>query len=290
MLGWIALPLHQRRLLPEHRGRPTPWVIAIMTFVTLVVAAAGLALANAARVVEAGAAARYSIQIPDGGRTVAAAATAAQATPGVSKVAIVPEAEVRATLDRWLGLDIASGAALPLPGLVDLQLAPGVDLRALEARVRAASPGARVLSYREQLGPVLGTLRALQWLATSLVALMILATAASVVLATRAAFDGNRGTVDVMHGIGATDEQLAVLFQRRIAIDALGGGLAGAVAAGAVLLLVANAPGGLLGDLTGAPALRPVDLVLLALVPLGAGILATLVARYTLLRALRASL
>ena len=59
-----------------------------------------------------------------------------------------------------------------------------------------------------------------------------LATAAAVVLATRSALAAQRSTIEVMHGIGATDQQVTRLFQRRIAIDALIGGVAGATLAG----------------------------------------------------------
>ena len=290
MLGWIAPPASQRRLLPEQRGRPTPWVIAIMMFVTLVVAAAGLALANGARVVAAGAEDRYSLQIPDGARVAARAAAAARAAPGVEAAVQVPEEEVRETLQQWLGPAAASSADLPLPALIDLQLESSADPRLIEAAVQRVAPGARVLAYRDQLGPLLKSLRALQWLALGLVLLMTLATGAAVVLATRGAFDTHRGTVDVMHGIGATDRQLAALFQRRIALDAFKGGVVGATAGGAVLLLVAAAPGSLLGDLAGGPLLRPTDLLLLALLPLGATVLATLVARQAIIKALRAVL
>ena len=290
MLGWIAPPTAQRRLLVEQRGRPTPWVIAIMMFVTLVVGAAGLVLANAARLVATGAEGRYSLQIPDGARVADVAAGAARSAPGVTAVRPIPEAEVRQTLEQWLGPDAAASADLPVPALIDLELAPDADPAAVAARVSAAAPGARLIAYRDQLGPLLRSLRALQWLALGLVLMMAVATAAAVVLATRGALDTHRGTVEVMHGIGATDRQLAALFGRRIAIDALMGGVIGAAAAGGVLLLVAAAPGGLLGDLSGRPLLRPFDLLLLALLPLAGTLLATLVARQAVLKALRASL
>ena len=90
------------------------------------------------------------------------------------------------------------------------------------------------------LGPMLRALRSLTWLAFALVVLIGLATAAAVVLAARGALDTNKPTIEVMHGVGATDEQIARLFQRRIALDSLSGGLVGAAAAGLVLLLVAG--------------------------------------------------
>ena len=56
------------------------------------------------------------------------------------------------------------------------------------------------------------------------------------VLAARGALDTHRFTIEVMHGIGATDVQVTHLFQRKIAIDALIGSLLGGVAAALVLL------------------------------------------------------
>jgi cell division transport system permease protein len=123
-----------------------------------------------------------------------------------------------------------------------------------------------------------------------LVALIALATAAAVVLATRGALDTHRGTIEVMHGIGATDLQVTRLFQRKIAIDALIGGTAGGIVAALVLLLVAGGGFGALGDWTNGSLLRAIDLVLLASLPLLAAILATVVARATVLAALRAQL
>ena len=289
MIPILNPPLGERRLLPDRRGRPTPWVIAIMMFVTLVVGAAGLAVANSARVVSESVASRYSIQIPNGAARVPAAVAAARAAPGVTAVEQVPESEVRQTLERWLGPDAAS-ADLPLPGLIDVDLAPGADPLALEQRLRGAVPEAKLLAYGDRLSPVIRSLHALQWLALGLVLLMILAMGAAVVLATRGAFDTHRSTIEVMHGIGATDDQLARLFQRRIAADALTGGLAGAGAAALILLVIIGVPGRLLGNLAGGPILGLRDWLILALFPVAVTVMAMLVARATVLRALRAAL
>ncbi|CAA9487281.1 MAG: Assymetric_cell_division_FstX [uncultured Sphingomonas sp.] len=286
MLAALVTPAGERGFLPDRTGRPTPWVIAIMMFVTLVVAAAGLAMANAARVLGDSVTGRYSIQIPGGARTAPVAVATARRVPGVLAVNQVPEADIRATLQSWLGPEAAS-AGLPLPALIDVDLQPGADPIRMTTQVRRAVPQARVLAYSEQLGPVTGSLRALQWLALGLVLLMTAATAATVVLATRGAFDTHRSTIEIMHGIGATDEQLARLFQRRLARDALVGGVVGGAAAALVLLLVRTVPGSLLNDLGGGPVLRPLDWFLLALLPLLGTLVAMLVARTTVLKALR---
>ena len=94
----------------------------------------------------------------------------------------------------------------------------------------------------------------------------------------------------MLHGIGATDLQVTRLFQRKIALDALIGGTAGGCVAAVVLLLVASGGLGAVGDWTEGSLLRWSDLVLLATLPLLAAILATAVARSTVLAALRAQL
>jgi cell division transport system permease protein len=129
----------------------------------------------------------------------------------------------------------------------------------------------------------------LQWVAFGLVLLLSGAAAAAVVLAARGAIDTHRFTIEVMHGIGATDIQVTNLFQRRIAIDALAGSIAGAIAAAIVLLLLASGAA-FADDLAGGAVLRPLDLALLALLPLALTGLATWVARAAVLAALREAL
>lgn len=289
MISWLFPPPSERRLLPDSRARPMPYVIGIMMFVTVMVAAAGLAIATSAAVVREGVESRYSIQIPDGSALAGRAAEAAASTPGVTAVRAMPEADVRRTLEGWLG-DEANAAGLPLPALIDVELADEADPARLEQRVRAAVPQARVTSYGEQLAPLSRSLTALQWLALGLVVLMGVATAASVVLAARGALDTNRASIEIMHGIGATDEQVARLFQRRIAIDALLGGVGGAAAGALVLLLVSALSGGVMQELAGGTFLGLGDVLLLALLPVAFAVLAMAVARVTVLRALRAAL
>jgi cell division transport system permease protein len=289
MFEWLLAAPAERRLLGSRPLEgPTPWVIAIMSFTIMLVAAAGLALANTAGVVARSAETRYSIEIPGGSGAVEPALNVVRSTSGVSSASAVPEAEMRKTLERWLGPTAAS-ADLPVPALITFDAAPGADLGAIERRARAAAPGARLAAHRESLGPLLTSLRTLQWVALSLVLLLGGAAAAAVVLAARGALDTHRFTIDVMHGIGATDLQVTRLFQRKIAIDALIGSLAGAFAGGLVLLLLAGGAS-FAGDLLGGAALSTGDLLALLLLPFALTLLATWVARAAVLTALRQAL
>jgi len=280
-------PLADRRLLPQGGTRLTPWLIGVLMFVAVLVGAAGLAIANAASTVARGAEQRWSIQLPGGARQSAAVAAAARQAPGVAAVQIVPDDQVRSLLQQWLGPEAAS-ADLPVPGLIDVELRPGASGNDLRRQVAAVAPEARIQSFSEQLGPMLRGLRTLQGLTFALLLLMAAAIAAAVMLATRGAFDTHRSTVAVLHGIGATDEQLAALFQHRMAREALVGGSAGALLALAlVLLLLAGLDSGT-AVAAGGPPLRPLDLLILGALPFATGLLALLVARVTVLGALRA--
>ena len=281
----------QARLVPiEKLHAPTVAVMAIMTFAMMVVAVAGLALANSAGQVASGVENRYVIELPAAARTeVDRAAAAARSVPGVRDVTPVPESEMRRTLGRWLG-EAASSPDLPVPALVTLELAPGTDPSAVAAKLQAAVPSARFIAETAELKPLLRSIQALQWLAVSLVLLMAAATAAAIVLAARGALDTHRPTIEIMHGIGATDAQLTRLFERKIGFDAIAGAAAGAAAAAAVLLFVGGTGAAFAGELTTSTPLGSGDLLLIALIPFTAVGLAVAVAHWTLLRALRATL
>ena len=289
MLAWLYPSPSERRILRGGRLRgPTPYVIAIMIFAMMIVAAAGLALANAAGIVARGAENKYAVQLPDPA-SLQRALGAARAAPGVIAATPVPEREMRETLERWLG-PMAQSKDLPVPAMIDVEVTPGANVQAVGASIGRAAPGARLIGQRETLAPLLHSIRILQWLALALVLLMAGAAAAAVVLAARGALDTHRFTIEVMHGIGATDEQVTRLFQRKIALDAMVGALAGGIAAALVLLLIAGGGAALAGELTGAPPLSALDLLILALMPVAAVVLATWVARTAVLAALRRSL
>jgi len=276
----------EKRLIPASGVRgPVPLLIAIMTFVMVVVGAAGLALTNTGSVVKAGVEHRYSIQISDGAAKAPAAIATARAQPGVGRVAQVPPEDLRRTLERWLG-PAGQEADLPLPAIIDVDLKPGADVAKISGEIERAVPGARFIAHRSSLEPLLKALRGLTLLALSLVLLIALATAAAIILAARGALDTHRATIEVMHGIGATDDQVVRLFVRQIAIDALLGGVAGATVAGLVIALILGGAS-TATMLAGAPPIGWDDALLLVALPIAIALLATQVARAALQRALR---
>ena len=287
-----------RRLLPEGRlAGPMPWVIAIMMFLTALAMAAGLGLGEAADGLGRDLTGKLTVQIVEASRRKRESqakdvAAALQNMAGVQSVRRLEASEINALLAPWLGGDGLDMDDLPVPALIDVTLSDaGEDrIQAIEAAVAAAAPDARVDRHARWLAPLAGLIGSLQWLSLTLVALMASATGASVVLAARAALNTHRSTIDVMHLMGATDVQVARLFQRRIALDALFGGAIGMVMAVIVLLVLGRRLDAIGSELLGSVALGVQAWLAILALPLAGGLLATLAARITVIRTLRTML
>ena len=99
ILDRIWTPGPEARLLPAGKLHgPTVSVMAIMTFAMIVVATAGLALANAAGLVASGAENRYVVEIPAASAAeLPKALGAAKAISSVRSATAIPESEMRRT-------------------------------------------------------------------------------------------------------------------------------------------------------------------------------------------------
>ncbi|WP_420606650.1 cell division protein FtsX [Novosphingopyxis sp.] len=290
-----ALPAQDRRLMPEGRlSGPMPWVIAIMVFLTVLAASAGLALASASAGMGRQLARQATAQILEADpvareRQQRAAIAALSALPQVERAVAVPQREVESLLAPWFGGgDIASD--IPLPGLIDVALtvpADGPALKSLRTALHRTAPSARVDADDTWLDPVLDAMRSLQWLAVALILLLAIATAATVVLAARSSLGNHRGTIAIVHLLGGTDLQISRLFQRRMALDAAFGSLLGFTLGIAMLILLSRQLSALDTPLAGSGLLSPWLLSSLLAIPLLTVLLSVLMARLTILGALR---
>ncbi|MBN8500900.1 MAG: cell division protein [Sphingomonadales bacterium] len=281
--------------MPQGRlAGPMPWVIAIMVALTVIAAAAGLALANTASNATEALSGGVTVQVVEAnpaerGRQAKEAARVLQATPGVTDVHIVSQDEVEKLIEPWLGVRAANDQ-IPIPALIDVRMRERVDgeaLGGLRRIVRQVAPAARVDAQSSWLKPVFGAIDSLQWLAVALIALLGFALAAAVLLAVRTALGTNRETIEIVHLLGGTDSQIARVFQRTIGFDAAGGGAIGLAMGLVVVLFLGRRFGGLEAGLVSSGALDWLDWVLLALIPLAGAVLAMFTARITVLRALR---
>ncbi|PEQ13989.1 cell division protein [Novosphingobium sp. PC22D] len=285
-------------IVPQPRlSGPMPWVIAIMVAMTVIALAAGLALGNAVSSAKAELEGGVTVQLVEAREDVRqseadAAVEALKRMPGVVSLRKVPRSEVDALIEPWLGDDIegATGSDVPVPALIDVRLdgtANRARLSRIEALLRPVAPSARIDAQSNWLKPVFAAVVSLQWLAVALVALLFVALAAAVLLAARSALGANRDTIEIVHLLGGTDSQIARVFQRSIAIDAMGGGILGLVLATVVILALGRRFAGLGAGMVDNGALGPLDWALLALVPIVATGLAMLTARITVMQALR---
>jgi cell division transport system permease protein len=282
-----------RRVLDEARGvRAMIWVIAIMLFLTVLGAALGLAVRNAASALETQLVGRVTVQIVAGDP----ARREDEATRALATVTRLPEVEQAVAVDRgqlaallrpWLG-DDGADPELPVPAMIDLKLAneDPTAIARVRAAVRAVAPTARVDAHEAWMTPVAGFLDLVVLIAAVLVLLMAAATAAVVVLAARAGLDAHRPTIEVVHMLGSTDVQVARLFQRRIARDAAIGAAIGGVAALGTVALVGSRAAGLGSELLGRATLGTWGWATLAMLPIGFVLLAAVAARFAITRAL----
>lgn len=283
------------RLLPPTRlTGPIPWVIAILIALVVMAAAGGLALRNLATNARADLSSAVSVQViepnPDlRAQRGAAAVRVLTRIEGVQAVRLVPEAELAALLEPWLGEGAAS-ADVPIPALIDVELARRAgpaDIARIETALAADIPGARVDAQGDWLRPVYEALAALQYLALGLIALVALATAAAVWLAVRNAFAGARDTVEIMHLLGASERQMAAVFLRDVLREAVFGALAGALLGVGAVWLLGQQFAALDSGMVGGGGLRLADWVVIAGIPLAGVLLALGTARITIAFALR---
>lgn len=295
MLLDFALPLHDRKLIPEGRlSGQMPWVIAIMLFLTLLVAAAGLTLADAARKGGEDLAQQVTVQIIEADPTArasqrAAVARALRGLPGIVSVEPVPDSEVRSLLEPWLGTGVID-TDIPVPALVDLRFAAvpnAATLERLQSRLQRISPQVRLDSHSSWMAPFFELMAALVWLAAGVLLLLLVATSAVVVLAVRSTLNTHRGTIEIMHMMGGTDVQAARLFERRVALDALLGGIIGFASAAAVILTLGGRFAAVEPGLLAGASFPIYGWAALAFIPLAVTALAMLMARWTVVSALK---
>jgi cell division transport system permease protein len=268
-------------------------VIGVMVFLAAMALAGGLALSSAVDQWRDALSRDLTVQVAAGPQADAAVErtlAVLAAMPGIATARALPRPELEALLEPWLGAGNVP-ADLPLPRLVDVNLAPGakLDAAAIQARLDREAPGAKVDDPQTWLSGVVGLARRAQVLLAAAVALVLAALVAIVIFATRAGLNANRGLVDLLHLIGAHDTYIAGVFQRHFMMLGLKGAVAGlALAALAGLLLVGlGAVGGVAeGAFLGGIMLSPAQwAIIAALAPLVAG-MTTLTARITMRRAL----
>lgn len=292
-----AVPAARRaaRLLPQPRmGGLIPWVIAILIALVVIAAAGGLSLRNLAETARADLASAVTVQViePNPDLREARGAAVVDALQGmelVRAVRLVPQDELAALLEPWLGEGARSGD-VPIPVLVDVELvrrAAPDELAAITAALEGTVPGVRVDAQSDWLRPVYRALSALQWLALGLIGLIALATAAAVWLASRNALGQHRETVEIIHLLGGTDSQITRIFLGTVLREAAFGAIVGSALGLGAIWLLGRQFAALDSGMAGGGGLAALDWLVIAAVPVAGVLLALATARMTIAVALR---
>lgn len=273
---------------------PVPWVLGIMIALIVVACAGAFSLGNLANQARGDLSGALTVQVIEAdpeqrAQQTQRAAELLEADPAVQSLRIVPEEELKALLEPWLGSS-DSADAIPIPALIDVQLndvASEPEVARLQTLIDGEAPAARVDAQSSWLQPVYSALSALQYLAYALIALLALIAVTAVWLATRSALANNRDTVEIVHLLGGTDNQIARIFMRSVGMDALIGGGAGLVLGIIAVLILGSQFSALDSGMIGGGVLGFGDWLAIAAIPVvGVGV-AVLTARITLGNALR---
>jgi len=283
------------RLVPQARlVGPMPWVIAIMVALTVIAAAGGLALQNMADTARAELSGGVTVQVIEAfpaarERQAGAVMEALASDPKIATYRRVPEAELDALLEPWLGVG-ATDATVPVPALIDVRVRGVADRAAidqLQTRLLEVAPDARIDAQSGWLQPVFAAIASLQWLAIALVVLLALTSAAAVWLAARSALGSNRNTIEIVHLLGGTDGQIARIFQRSIGYDAVLGGAVGLAIGVAGVMVLGRQFAALGSGMMAGGGLTLFDWLMLAGIPVAGVVIAIVTARLTVLASVR---
>jgi len=234
------------QLVPENTvtGNALTVVVAIMSFLACLTLGAVSLVRDASRDWQSDILREITVQVRpleglDTAAEAAKAATIVRLVKGVASVDVLDDKENAKLLEPWLGtgLDMSD---LPVPRLIVIRLSgPNeVDLAALSTRLKSQVKGASLDDHRSWTARLQTMANATVVVGIGVLVLVFVATILSVVFATRGAMASNRDVVSVLHFVGAEDGYIAREFQRHFLLLGLKGGLAGAIAAALVFVLL----------------------------------------------------
>lgn len=226
-------------------------------------------------------------------KSLDAALAVLHAAPGIKSATPIDRAATAKLIEPWLGTAL-SPADLELPRLIDVRLDPAghADLAALRAKLTAAVPNTMLDDHQLWLDSLAHFARSAELTAIGILVLIGGVAVISVSFATRTGLAVHRETIELLHLIGARDTYVARQFERQALRLALVGGTIGLALTAAALMALsqaANASAFLGYSVTLLPALHlhGWNWVVLAVLPLIAGLVAMATARLTVLTTLR---
>lgn len=278
-------PLGLRRVLGD---RLLPVLVAAMAFLAALALGGAIAAQTWADRWRLGAGTALTAQVPRPDEATGDAAgtptrlerslALLRASPAIATARMLSADELAELLRPWLGSDRSLPAGL-LPAVIAVRAVadpPGGEaaFERLAETLRTAVPGAVLESHATWVSRLASLLRALEACGWGALLLVVAVATLVVAAATRAGLVARRATVDLLHGLGATDVYVATRFARRAMALAAIGGVGGTILALPVLLGVARlarpfgpagAEAGITATAWGLPALLWLGLAVLPL-------------------------
>jgi len=276
-------------------GRFVPWIVAVMVYLATLSVAAGMAVNRSVDKWDIGLEGTVTVEIAasnaaaeNAGERMARALSLLRETAGVRSAIPIPDDEISRLLEPWLGQGDVP-LTLPIPQLIDVRLEAGtkLDLDALGTLLANAVPGARLDDHQYWTERLLDFGRSVQITSAFIVALVALAGAGTVVFATRAGLAIHREVIELMHLVGSRDSYIAGQFQAHAMSLSLRGGVVGLALGAATLGVLRGIAAPIEGSLLPTVNITAGAWAVLAALPLLAGLIATITARVTVVRALR---
>ena len=276
-------------------GRFVPWIVAVMVYLARLSVAAGMAVNRSVDKWNIGLEGTVTVEIAasnaaaeNAGERMARALSLLRETAGVRSAIPIPDDEIARLLEPWLGQGDVP-LTLPIPQLIDVRLEAGtkLDLDALGTLLANAVPGARLDDHQYWTERLSDFGRSVQITSAFIVALVALAGVGTVVFATRAGLAIHREVIELMHLVGSRDSYIAGQFQAHAMSLSLRGGVVGLALGAATLGVLRGIAAPIEGSLLPTVNITAGAWAVLAALPLLAGLIATITARVTVVRALR---
>jgi cell division transport system permease protein len=215
-----------------------PVLVAAMSFLAALALAGTLASAVLAAQWRSDTASALTVQVtepqaPDAAGAqsrVTAVLSALSSAPGISGATIMSANQLNQLLAPWLGADVAR-LALPIPAVITATWQGAENTAALTASLQKIAPGTLVSTGSAWAARVAALTSSLQASAAAVLVIVALIAAAVVAVATRAGLAQRREAIEIIHGLGALDADIAASFAARatrltVAGAVIGGALA----------------------------------------------------------------
>jgi cell division transport system permease protein len=247
MIASSFLPRQFRLDLPltqDASGRFLPWIIAMMVYLAAMGGITLIWLGDSLSKWDAVLTSTLTLQLPADTTTARLEMTQAalKQTKGVIAVRLLDQAETAKLLQPWLGTSLPV-ENLPLPRLIDVRIDPeaAIDFATLRQHLDSIVPDAQLDNNRTWLAGLRSFALRVEGVILIGVIAVTLLIVTIIVFTARIGLAIHRSVIELLHLMGAQDDYIARQFQVHALGLGLRGGMIGAGAAVATVMILGPA-------------------------------------------------